>query len=555
MALALLNTLPTNEFTPLIGCGLVYCLEETDYVLQAGVQSFIPIIFNLFDSIFDGDVMVLHGETFTFTASPPANANEILINGFFTALEVFNALNAYPFFADNYIITQPNQFEIHIQSIAAELDNNYGFSYTTANVNSILINPFYPPLSITAGSDEITKGDYRVFMDAFDVLAGEKKICSAGFNKPLSVFADGSNKVCFDVQKIIEDYGNIYSSPPAPLPTISSGVNDWDYEEPNFVGQFRFRFYSKYQNPNGEPCNKVLGNSITEPQSLGQRLYVANIILEPDADYAVTDFSFINSGGFPIRPITIHPETYKFCPDTAWEWRVDFPVNLIQNVLGGIAQMVLRYSYTTGAPSIYVLSFSTNFDGVQIISMNLGNTIPAPDPTRTLIYVESTIQYSILANPLVTVTSKRWYMELDAAKCCGCKKQFYFLSKFGNNETILAKCDTRIDLELDFFESCKEVVCGGEDFLDTPVYAGGNVPINLGKNAKLHTVIIDCTDVDYLKAFLESPVKYIYENEKLYRIQQTATSYQIYQVNSESRYLLEFQYKKSIDVVRRHFSQ
>jgi hypothetical protein len=554
MALALLNTLPTNEFTPLIGCGLVYCLEEEEYELQAGVASFIPIVFNFFDSIFDGDVMVLHGETFTFTASAPTNANEILINGNFTALEVFNALNAYPFFADNYNITQPNQYEIHVQSDVLQLDNTYGFSENTTNVDSILINPFYPPLSITAGSNAIVKEDYIVFMDVFDVLAGEKKICSAAEYKPLSVFSNGTNKACFDVQKIIEDYGNIYSSPPAPLPTISSGANDWDWFEPNFLGQFRFRFYSKYKDPNGAGCQQILGTSITEPQSSGQRLYVVNMILEPDADYEIVDFSFFGAPSFPIRPITIHPDTYKFCTDTAWEWRVDLPVDLIQNVFGGLAVMVIRYYYTTGFPMFHLLNFSTNYDGVQIISINLGNTVPAPDPTRTLAYVDSDVYYSVLANPFILVATKRWYMELDAAKCCQCHKQFYFLSKLGNNETIIAKCDIKIDFEVEFFESCKDFDCGGTNFLDTAVFNGGNVPINLAKNAKLHTVVFECNEEDYLQAFLESPVKYIYENNKLYRIQQTANSYQIYQVN-ENRFLMEFQYKKSIDVVRRHFSQ
>lgn len=549
------NAPENNSFNAKIGCGLVYCLSEDEYETTAGVKSFIPIIFNLLAAISDGDTMNLHGVVFTFVSGAPTDASEIQINGVNTAANVLVALQTYPFFADNYDITQPNQFELYIENKYAEIDYNYFFEVNTANTDAILINPVYPSASIQAGFDAVVKQDYTVQLDIFDVLDSNNKLCSSSFAKPLNVFSDGNNKVCFDVQKIIEDYNNIYTSPPAPLPDSSSGVQTWDWYEPNFLGQFRMRFTSSYRSSDSVDCaDRVIGDVITYPTSLGLRLYVVNIIEEPDGAYTALDFSYFGAPSLPILPITIHPEDYKLCADTAWEWRVDFPVDLIQNVLGGIAMMTLTYTYTDGTTDIHNLDFSTDFDGVQIISMNLGNTIPASNPAKVLDSVKADIYESILAQPLVLVSTKTWYFETpNSDKCCKCHKQFYFLSKLGNNETIISSCDTSINFEVEMFESCKEVTCGGTDFLDTAVFSGGNVPINVSSRAKLHTVVIECNNEEYLQAFLESPVKYIYEDSKLYRIQQTATSYQIYQVN-ENRFLLEYQYKKSIDVVRRHFS-
>lgn len=551
MALQFVGTLPpTNEFTAKVGCGIVYCLEETDYELQAGVQSFIPIVFNLFANVTAGDFFTLHGILFTFVAGAPTNANEIQVNGLFTAANVFAALTNFPFFVDNYTITQPNQFEIHIEAIVAQLDQDYGFSYTTANVNAIQINPFYPPASITAGLDAIVKDDYNVCLDVYDVLAGEVKVCSISNCKPLNVFFDGSNKVCFDVQKIIEDYGNIYSNPPAPLPTVSSGSQDWDWYSQKFIGQFRFRFTSSYQNPNNVACERVIGTSIKEPASLGLRLYVINIAIEPDSDYTATDFSFFGAPSLPILPLTIHPDDYLLCKDVAWEWLVDLPVDLIMNVFGGIAQLVLEYGYTDGSTDTHVLTFSTNADGVQTISMYLGYTIPAADPTKTLSLIQASVQYSVMAMPFINVANKTWYFSTTGEYCCKCHKQFYFLSQLGNNEIIIARCDFQKDFEITNFQSYQEFTCGGDVFLDTPVFGGGNVTINTDNESELHTVLIECQNSDYLKAFLKSTTKYVYENEKLYRVEQTANSYKIYQVN-DNRFLMQFQYRKSIDSVRR----
>lgn len=551
MALALLNTLPTNEFLPKIGCGLVYCLEEEDYVITAGKKSFIPIIFNLLGAIFDGDTMLLHGVLFTFTASPPTTATEIEINGAFTAANVFATLSAYPFFADNYDITQPNQYEVYIENKIEQIDNDYNFVATTANANSIMINPVYPPLLIQSGLNPVVKEDYFVFMDVIDVLNGETKICSTSFGKPLNVFTNGDNKVCFDVQKIIEDYQNIFTL--RPLPTISALPNVWNWYDENFEGQFRFRFYSSYKDPNSLNCERLIGTIITEPTSLGLRVVVVNMIQEIDADYDITDFSYFNSTP-PIRAVTTYPVDYKFCPDTVFEWRVDFPVDLINNVFGGLALLNLYYNYTDGTTDVWVLFFDSDYDGMQIVVMNLGVTIPAANPNKTLDNINAEVVQSILALPPVVISENTWYFDNESDRCCKCHKQFYFLSKFGNNETMIGRCEYRIDFEVENFESCKEFTCGGDTTFNTPNFDGGSVTINVDKSAKPFTVLIECNNEQYLTEFLESTVKYVYENDKLYRITQLETSYQVYQVN-DSRFLVEFKYKKSIDSVRRTFSQ
>jgi hypothetical protein len=547
------NAPANNTFHPKIGCGLVYCLDEADYIVTAGTESFIPIIFNFFDAIFDGDTMNLHGYTFLFTASPPANLNEIQINGNFTAANVLATLLQIPFFYDNYNITQPGQYEIYVQNKNPGTDSAFSFDETTANAGSIMINPFMLG-SVTEGTNAVMKEDYIVELDVFDVLAGGQRICNLAYFKYLNILPDMTGKVCFDVQKIIEDYATkaIRTSLPAPSPGGAVGVS-WNGIDPDYLGQFRFRFTSKYRLPGSTACQGIIGDSFFYPSILGLRLYVVNMVVDADSEYAAIDFSYFGNP-LPVEPITIHPDDFRLCLDSSFEFRVDFPAFLIQSLPGGIALFVVSYNYTDGSTVSINYNFNSSYDGIQVLRFKFGETIPAPDPTKVLDSIKVRVAQSVMASPLVTVAEKDYFFQYPGNKpCCGCHKQFYFLSKLGNNETITARCDIKIDLDFATLSSCREVVCGGEEYEGSDVFDGGETPVNVERIFRTHTLLFETLNFDFLQAFLESPVKFIYEDGRLFRIFSVNTSYQIFEVGT-NRYFLEYSYRKSIDITKRHFS-
>ena len=549
LVLDTLNAPQNNVFQPKVGCGLVYCLSENDYVLQPGTQSYLPLVFDFYANISPGDTMLLHGFNFTFVSGVPTNLNEIQINTGFTAANVLAVLDQIPFFSDNYTITQPSQWVLIIENNLQKFDADFNFNQNTLNPGAIDIVPVLISL-VTAGSNPIFKSDYVVQIDFYDVTGGEVKLCNTSFFKHMSVQQDGSARVCFDVQKVIEDSGLVRTSLPAPFPVGGVGVI-WNGIDPDFTRDFRFRFTGSYSQSN-TGCARVIAASIRYPFPLGLRLKVVNIIEDVDSEYSVQDFSYFGNT-FPIRTITIHPEDYIFCQDTEFEFRVDFPVAFIQSLPSGIALLVVTYNYTDGTAASVNYNFNSAYNGIQVVRLKLGATIPAPNPTKVLDFIEVRVAQSAFGNPLQTVAKKDYYFNSKTSKrCCGCLKQFYFLSDVGNNESILSRCDLEQEFESLPIEYAKDVACAGFNFEDSAVFDGGVVAINAESMSKTHKVLFECNIPEYLEAFLKSSVKFYYDSaaRKLYRIRPAENKYKIFQAG-ENRFLMEFSYRKSIDAFKR----
>lgn len=537
MALTVIDSPPTNEFLPLVGCGIKFCLEEDAYELAAGEQSFIPIVFNFFSNVTDGDTMLLHGFLFTFVTAAPSNLQEIQINGNLTGINVFNTLSSIPFFIDNYNLTQASDFEVYIQNKVEKIDNNYSFSATTANVDAIVINPFYPSADIQAGADPTYKDDYIVEMDVIDVTAGEVVICQEPFQKPLNLLSDGSTKVCFDIQRIIQDYNKVRSLPPSIFANFIT-------LEDTYVNDFRVRFTSSYAQGGG--FDRIIDSSFIFPSALGLRYDVVNMAIDVDSEYDVLDYSYFGAPSLPIEMITVLPSDYGICVNTPFEFRLDIPIDLIVNTFGGNVQYQVTYHYSDGSSVVMVVqNLNTGFDGVHVFTVNFDN-LPSPNPAKILVGVSVTVFQTVLAVTEL-VASNRWNFNTNQGFCCDCNNAFYFLSRLGNNELIISKCVAEQELELEFAEVCKEVACGGEAINGATIYDGGLATFQMTKKQRNEKVLFQCNSPEYLEAFLESPLKYVLEDTKLYRITPTQGSYKIFQIN-DNKFYLEFSYYKSIQI-------
>jgi hypothetical protein len=560
MPLTILSQLPAYDRPwPKIGCGLKFCFEETQYQVLAGTQSSLQIVLNLFTAVVAGDEINIHGYTFRFVSGTPTNLQEIQIGTLDdTATNLYLSMLQIPFFADNYVLNNSTAYLVTITSVKAQFDSNYSFSTEITNPSSIIINPFSTP---TAGSNPINKEDYYVFFDIEDVDTG-KRICMEKIFKPLNILANGQAKACIDIQGIIERYPELFTAPPLPYQTVLQGTNRPDNFDANYFRKFRLRVWNSYRDTNSSlPCDKVQSNLISIPAILGLRIIVANFMRKEDNCVNQNGFfpySFPPLAAFGQRFITAMPTSYRICQKTAFEFRFDYPCQLI-NSLGGDTFLRVRVYFTDGTDTIITYTWDRLFDGCHVANISFGAIgsdatvqLAAPFDSKTIDRVEVSVFHVLFAVQNNFLEVKTVYYQTDDrafVKCCDNPTNFYFLSSVGNNDVIVGK-EIEQSLDIDFDGTCVEKKCCGTDYFGVAQYNSGKRATNIKEESKVHKVLIEASG-EYLEEFLLSPFKWVYDRDKkaVYAIVPTQNSFKVWQKGF--RNLIEFTYRKSL--IQNHF--
>lgn len=543
---------------PKIGCGLKFCFEEDDYIVTAGTASDIEIVIGLFALMTAGDVLNIDGYNFTFVSGTPTNLQEIQIGvGAATATNLYNSLNQIPYFIDNYVIDNSVGFIVQLTSNQLAFNGSWDFEATTVNANAAIINPFSTP---TQGSDPILKEEYYVLMDIIDVDRNEN-VCMDALNKPLNIFDSGTTKVCFDLQPILARYPYIFTAPPLPYQPILQGIARPDNFDENYIRRFSIRVWNSYKDPNSTSnCEKVQSAFFELPATVGLDIEVANFI-QKETDCSGNGFepySYPNFGQTQ-KWITVMPESYEICQDTATELRFEYDVATI-NALGGDVYMNLTVYFTDGTFVNNITQWDRSTTGVQVANLSFGfgtvgnHTIQLPIlfAGKKIQRVEISLFHIVFATTFYLMEDRVLYFSQETnakVKCCDNHSTFYFLSTVGNNDVIIGK-DIDIDLETEFYSVCREQKCCGTEYYGTKQYNSGMVNAALKSESKIHRALIEASG-DYLDEFLLSPFKWLYEQEtnSLFAIVPTKGSFKIWQKNK--RNVIEFTYKKSL--IRKHF--
>jgi hypothetical protein len=543
---------------PKIGCGLKFCFEEDDYIVTAGTASDIEIVIGLFALVVAGDTMTIDDYNFTFVSGTPTNLQEIQIGvGAATATNLFTALNQIPYFIDKYIIDNSIGFIVQLTSIDLAFNGAYDFEATTTNVSAVIINPFSTP---TQGTDPVLKEEYYVLMDIIDVDTGEK-VCMDALNKPINVFSSGNPKACFDLQPILARYPYIFTAPPLPYQPVLQGTGRPDNFDDNYIRRFSIRVWNSYKDPNSAAnCDKVQSGFFELPSIVGLDIEVANFI-QKETECSANGFFYYSYPNFgkTQKWITVMPESYQICQNTATELRFEYDVQTI-NALGGDVYMNLTVHFTDGTFINNITQWDRLTTGVQVANLSFGfgtvgnHTIQLPIlfAGKKIDRVDISLFHIVFATTFYLMEDRTLYFnhEVNAkVKCCDNHSHFYFLSTVGNNDVIIGK-ETDIDLEVEFFEVCREQKCCGTEYYGTKQYNSGMVNAALKSDSKVYKTLIEASG-DYLDEFLLSPFKWLYEQEtdSLFSIVPTKGSFKIWQKNK--RNVVEFTYKKSL--IRKHF--
>jgi hypothetical protein len=551
MSLQLTQELPAYDRPfPKVGCGLKFCFEEDDFVLSVGSKSFIDFVVELFDIVVAGDVLFLHGVKFSFVSGAPSNLQEIQITGGAgTAANLLSSLNQIPFFIDNYTINSPAAFRITLTNKKNKIDGNWQFLPIVANVNSIILNPF---ASQSQGSNPVTKQDYYIFFDIIDNQTGEK-LCLDSLERPLNVFSNGTNKVCVNVQPIIENYPLIFTALPTPFQPITIGTNKADNFDENYFRDFYFRFWNSYKDTSSSAanCDKVQSDLIQVPT--GSRILKIANFAQKQTQCSLNgffDYSFPAIAPFSQKFITAMPESYLLCQDSAVELRFDYPVATI-NFLGGLVRAGVIVNYTDGTASFVVFDWDTNLDGCQILNLSFGSgagnyTIPITAGKKILSVVVS-IYHILFATVFENLELKilNFDTRVNAkVKCCQEHETFYFLSSVGNNDIIIGK-EIETSLDVEFYEFCKEQTCCGFERFGVKEQTGGKITTAISSEDKIHTILIETDEIEYLEEFLLSSFKYIYDKDSdtIFQILPTKKSFSIWKKNFKT--FIEFTFRKS----------
>lgn len=542
---------------PKIGCGLNFCFEEDDYVVAAGQASVLDLVFDLFGLVSDGDTIEVHGRNFTFVSGTPTNLYEVQFGGSPVTRDNFvAALAQIPFFVDNYNVTTLGAYVVILTNNTAQADAAYSFQAVTASPNAIIINPF---TTSQAGSNAVTKQDYYVAMDIADAITGQK-LCMLPFQKPLNVPESGNPSVCFDVQPIIERYKQLYTKQPAPRNL--GGLQGFD---PNYIREFRLRFYNGYKTPNNlGGCDRLQSDFYNLPtqEEGGQllNLRIANFIGKEDNcqdnpfdPYHIRqdDLGVLIPGFF----ISKMPEEYRLCEGTAFELRFDYPDASYQlaGITGYLESIIL---YSDSSTTTQTDTWNTNQDGCQIAYITVGSdptdTIQA-DPNKKVVSV--TFQFYIInASSLredATQPKTVYFGRPNTAivNCCHNTKQFFFVSSVGNNDTLIAR-DYLEELEYGFLQKAGDLRCCPNDTDGINQYTGGlrDSALDTANNTK--TAYIE-GPIEYLKEFLLSPLKYEYDSDtgSMYSIFSVSNSATLYE--GDTRPVVAFKYQRSL--IQRNF--
>lgn len=535
---------------PKIGCGINFCLEEDDYVVTAGQASVLDLVFDLFGVISDGDTIEVHGRSFTFVSAAPANLYEIQIGAPPATRDNFVAsLAQIPFFVDNYNVSTLGSFVVALANKTAQSDFDYSFQAVTASPNAIIINPF---TISQAGANAVTKQDYYVAMDVTDAITGQK-ICVLPFQKPLNVPENGNPSTCFDVQPIVERYKQLYTRQPAPRNL--GGLQGFD---PNYIREFRLRFYNGYKNPSSSGgCDRLQSDfyNLPEGDPDPRNLRVANFIAKEDSCVAnaFLPYSFIGVGNNLF--ISAMPEEYRLCLDTAFEFRFDYP-DATSTAAGQRGYLETIVTFASGLTLTQTDLWNTNHDGCQIAYISFGdaspNTIIIPPRLKP---VSATVQFYVidLAGVRVNTTElKQIYFgrpNTAIVNCCHNTKQFFFVSSVGNNDTIIAR-DYLEELEYGFLQKAGDLKCCPNDTEGINQFTGGLRDSTLDAANNTKTAYIE-GPIEYLKEFLLSPIKYEYDSDtgSMYSIFSVSNSATLYE--GDTRPVVVFKYQRSL--IQRNF--
>lgn len=535
---------------PKIGCGLIFCLEEDNYVVTPGQASVLNLVLDLFGAISDGDTANIHGKTFTFVSGAPTSLYEVQIGAPPTTRDnLVAAFAQIPFFLDNYDVSTLGAFVVILTNKTAQADANYAFQANTANANAIIINPFTVSQS---GTNAVTKQDYYTAIDLTDADTGQR-LCMLPFQKPINVSETGNPSVCFDIQPIVERYKELYTKQPAPLNT--AGLQGFD---PNYIREFRLRVYNGYKDPNNlGGCDRLQSDfyDLPEADPDPRNIRVANFLAKEDAciENAFEPYSSEAIGNQLF--ITTMPEEYRLCTDTVFELRFDYP-DASGTALGVRGFLETIVTLSNGATITQTDIWTTNQDGCQIAYISFGSAAPStiiiPANTKP---VAATIQfYNIdLSGVRVNITELKQFFfgrpNTAIVNCCHNTKQFFFVSSVGNNDTLIVR-DYLEELEYGFLQKAGDLMCCPNDTEGINQFTGGlrDSALDTANNTK--TAYIE-GPIEYLKEFLLSPIKYEYDSA-------TGSMYSIFSVSNsatlfegDTRPVVAFKYQRSL--IQRNF--
>lgn len=527
------------------GCGIKIKVEESDLLILAGSESEIQISFGFSAAMTIGDTFEIHGQKYTVVAGAPTATNEIGIA--FTTAEIVDRFNLNPIFLYNYTLTTGASNSVIITANKNGVDERFSFSATTTNLNAIELTPAG---LFDQGVDDQLKEDYKVLLDVLD--SSGNRFCSEPLDMDLSVFENYDNAACFDLEDVIANLPNVYTAFPLPRQTIAQGLNLPTNFDENYLGDFEICIYNSYRNPNGETCDRIQDSFECID------LLVANM-LQPK-EYNPTSGIFIDLYRWNIfgntEFITNMPNDYKICKDTAFELRFDLDNDTIINSFAGASTLEVRANYTDGTTDTSFVNIEDDRNGIHVANISLTGanatiSLPSIDKEVSSIFVR--VFFDVGGGPVVLCEKTILIDNTARGRCCGgCSRTFYFLGSLGNNDVMVSRCESDIDLELEFYETCREVKCEGEVFWGIHQYSG-KIQNQVTKREKIYKVYFEADNSDYLEEFFVAPVKYVEEDGNVYRIFSTNNTFKIYQKNQKAR--AEFTYYKSISPLRQSLTK
>ena len=512
---------------PVYNC-VRWCLQATDYLTTPGDTAYFYVAFFDPSNYADGIPIRVAGrdfetgpngyESFKWSSPvpPPLTLVEIADN-FFAMLQA-----NYSFFEDwDVVRTSSPGFETIVANAREEgFVNPFDFDFP------VVTPPLYLPLN---GTDPEYKENYRIVVEVWKCVDGvlTEKLYSNAYEP------DADGNVCFDIAGTVSSY----------LSTGFPGLQPNDdsvYIQPDMCFDVCLRYGQIYADDE-TTCDAIpryfetsspvaLINSAFQKEAEVESIETGVPLMDP--------FCY---QGSPTRFLTDYPSGLKVCPDSLFwlYYNLDIDLSAFSNPE---VYPFYRFRYTDG-------SVSSPVQGSRPLSGNGCFAVPAgeyqlsylsPFPLKTIASIETTIILIDLPS-VALIISETFVLEIDQTACC-CR-EFYFLNEKGGFDTIRLNCEQDRTLNLESVDICSIEKCEGD------ILKGGKAEANR-KAFETYTVFTkfnsEYLDLDWLRQFLKSPIRYVREDGKIFKIKLLSDEVQIFS-NEEILYF-ELQYILSFEL-------
>jgi hypothetical protein len=484
---------------PVYNC-LQYCFQSNDYQQQNGVLAEFQIDFTNPTNEADGILISVAGsafqtgtpttfEKFQMTGGPPLTLVQIVDN-------FVQMLQANFDFFTNWIITRTSG--VGIESVFGVARTEKAFTPYTFTF------PFtFPPaVNATNGSAPVYLDNYRLIVEIWD--CSDADTLTTRLSQNAYEFNPEDSQVCIDLSR------NLSSLVSTTFPGLVL-ADDSPIKDTNICRTICLRY------------GQIFDEGLTDCDATPQYFETSSpIVIINSAFQKPEEVDSINSGnplmaafcytGEPTRFLTDYPAGLKVCPDSCfWLW-----YNLDADLSGFTNPTVAafyRFFYTDNTISSSIRS-SRDLSTLGCWAVPAGECQVGylADPLKTIEAIETTIIITDDA-PSSTIISEQFLLEIDLTACC-CR-EFYFLNEKGGFDIIRFNCETNIDLNISSAEVCGFENCEGD------ILKGGKAEADR-RAFETFTAFgrwnEEYFDLDWFRQFLKSPIRYLREDGKLYKI-------------------------------------